>query len=137
MKKLLSVTIVLMPCFLSAVNVLANDYGVAPCYNNVSDTFTDFSIDSNGKASVYVSFDGYSGVTTGATISVKLEKKILWWWSDVDNASWSDEVSGSTFSTTHTIQLSSGGTYRCTYEYQIRGTGGATDTITGEIECKY
>ena len=132
MRKILCFALVVIFCFLTVVQASA----ITPRYNNVNQISTEFNISSSGKAIVYVSYSGIEGETTGATITTKIEKKFLWWWNDVDNASWVDQASGASFSTTHSVNLSSGGTYRCTYEYNIYGTG-ATDVISGEIEREY
>ena len=132
MRKILCFALAVVFCLLTVVQASE----ITPRYNNVNQIITDFNISSSGRATVYVSYSGTDGVTTGATITTKIEKKFLWWWNDVDNASWVDQVSGADFLTTHSVNLSSGGTYRCTYEYNIYGTG-ATDVISGEIEREY
>ncbi|MBQ2810005.1 MAG: hypothetical protein IJF11_03840 [Clostridia bacterium] len=136
MKKLLCVLLVAIFSFSLAIQVLAADSLIMPRYNNVDYVNTEFNISDSGKAIVRVQYMGIEGETTGATITTKIEKKFLWWWNDVDDASWTDQATGYNFSTTHSVDLSSGGTYRCTYEYSIYGTG-ATDEISGEIEREY
>ena len=137
MKKTLAITFVIIFCFLMIVPVAATESGVMPRYNNVFKENTYFYITSGGEAQVTLNFVGYEGVTTGATITSKIQKKTLWWWSDVDGASWTDEVSGYQFATVHYFNLSKSATYRLVYEYQIRGAGGATDVISGELEDKF
>ena len=137
MKKALAVILTLVFCFLMVIPAFATETAVTPRYNNVVKDNTRFYITSDGEAQVRLEFIGYEGITTGATITTKIQKKVLWWWNDVDGASWTDEVSGYEFSTTHYYNLSKSATYRLVYEYQIRGTGGATDVISGELEDKF
>ena len=136
MKKILSTIIcliVLVGCI--PISAFAAEPGIAPYYNNVQRTDTDFFIEDNGVATVCVSFNGFVGETTGATIVTKIEKRfLLLFWTDVET--WTDEVSGCYYSTSHSTTVKSG-TYRATVEYTIRGTGGASDVITDELEYKY
>lgn len=116
-------------------NTLAAESGITPYYNNTMNTLTDFYISENGVATVHISFNGYGGETTGATINTKIEKRfLLVFWSDV--ASWTDEVSGYYYTNEHSINVKKG-TYRATVEYTIRGTGGEPDVIVDELEYTY
>ena len=80
---------------------------------------------------------GYTNYATGATITCKIEKKTLWWWSDVDGAEWIDSVEGSSNIVEHTYQLSKTGKYRLTYEITVYGTAGNPDVISNTIEKEY
>lgn len=118
-----------------------DDYVAMPRFNNTATTNTDFTIDGNGKATIQVSFVGYEGITTGATIKVKLQKKFLFFfWQDVDIGTNGKvlqyEVTGDYCFNSYTLSLSKG-TYRVQAEYEIRGTGGSADVITEEVECSY
>ena len=137
MKKTLAITFVIIFCFLMMVPVTATETGVTPRYNNTISNYTNFYITSGGEAQVTLSYEGYEGITTGATITSKIQKKTLWWWNDVDGASWTDEVIGDSILVEHFFNLSKSATYRLVYEYQIRGTGGTTDVISGELEDKF
>lgn len=142
MKKILSLIaslVLILGCFASVAS--AADNGITPYLNNVSRTYSDFYIDDNGKATVTVSYTGYAGVTTGATITTKLQKRfLLFFWNDVDigtaNNEWVDETTATNYSNSHSINVSSG-TYRVQIEYVIRGTGGTNDTVNTEIEAEY
>lgn len=117
------------------------DSGITPYYNNVGYTNSSFVIDENGNANVAISYIGYEGVTTGATITTTLEKKhLLFFWKDVivgnGTNGWVDVPSGFTFSTTHSVNVSSG-TYRVKIKFEIMGSGGETDVITKQHEAKY
>lgn len=135
MKKILSAivcVIVLIGCI--PLSVFASE-AITPYYNNVVRQSTLFDIDENGIATVKASYVGQSGVTTGATIKTKIQKRfLLVFWSDV--ASWTDEATGHYYSNTHSTTVESG-YYRAQVEYTIRGTGGDSDVITDELEYSY
>ena len=104
--------------------------------NNTNYTNTSFDISNDGIATVGVRYDGYSNVTTSATISITIEKRnLLFFWSDV--VSDTITVSGDYYSNELTYQLDGTGTYRCTVEYVVSGTGGADDVITFEDTKTY
>lgn len=116
-------------------------YEVMPRLNNTAITNTGFVIDDNGTATIKVSYIGYEGITTGATIKVKLQKKFLFFfWQDVDLGSNGNmlqyEVVGDNYFNAYTLSLSKG-TYRIQVEYEIRGSGGSADVLTEEIERTY
>jgi len=109
---------------------------VAPYYNNVDGTQSSFSIDENGYATLAVPYIGYPGITTGATITIKLQKRGAFglYWSDVnltgDDATDNMIVINSNevaFSKSYGIQLNFTGTYRAVINYTIYGTAGAAD----------
>ena len=103
--------------------------GITPYYNNTDRTDTEFSISDTGKATVSVSYEGYPDLTTGATISVKIEKRnLLIFWNEVVNDVYyfREESHAETF----VYQLEKTGTYRCTVDYLITGTSGLDDEIT-------
>ena len=100
-----------------------------PLNNNSNLIQTEFSISDTGDAAVVVNYEGYPNVTTGATISIKIEKRnLLVFWSDVIEDT--IVVNGSHYANELHYQLNKTGTYRCTVEYVISGTGGADDVIT-------
>ncbi|MBO5312837.1 MAG: hypothetical protein J6B29_02615 [Clostridia bacterium] len=137
MKKTTTVLLVIIMLLTMSITVFANNYDVMPCFNNTITTNTNFSIDENGLATVSLRYFGYQNITTGATITCKIQMKVSSSWTDVAGASWTDEVSGSTYITSHPFQLTSKGTYQLVYEYVIRGTGGADDVISNTIEKTY
>ncbi len=123
--------------FAMALPVFATENQVTPRYNNTGSTETVFLIDEDGVASVSFTCIGYKGITTRIVVETKIEKKFLWWWNDVDGASWTDESNVHYCSNAHSIQLSKSGTYRLTITYTVYGSGGEADVITREIEEKY
>ena len=128
-------------CFGITVNAAAREDIVLPMYNNTAVATTTFNINENGVASVSVSYGGKYGQSVSAVITSKIQKNESGTWVDVDidqpNNQWVDESSMSFYSTTHTHQLTSRGTYRAVVVYEISGTGGATDVIERTIEKTY
>ena len=103
--------------------------GISPYYNNMEYTQTSFSISDSGTALVSVQYEGTPDVTIGATITVKIEKRnLLIFWNEVVNDVYyfREESHAETF----VYQLEKTGTYRCTVDYLISGTGGLDDEIT-------
>ena len=136
MKKFLAfcLTLVFVLTFIHPVPVLASD--IMPRYNNTSETTTAFDITNTGEAIVSMHYIGYSGVTTGATIEIKIEKRnLLVFWKDI--ATETITVDGYYYTNELYYQLSDTGTYRCTVEYTIYGTGGSADVVTFEDTVKY
>ena len=121
------------------VSAFANDSVVTPYWNNVIRVTYNFDINSNGKATITVSYIGYSGMT-GATITSKIQKRQTnGTWADVDidtaNNEQVDTSSNITFTTSHSVTVSRG-TYRALIDYEIRGSK-PTDTISDIIERTY
>lgn len=137
MKKLLSLFMTILVCTSMILPTYASNEGIAPCYNNTASASADFSINDTGLAIITLSYMGYPDYATDATITCKIEKKVLWWWSDVDDASWVDNVTGSYNVVQHEYQLSKTGKYRLSYEFVINGTAGASDVISSTIEGEY
>lgn len=146
MKKALSLficCIIFIGCFQTASLAYDGEASqITPYNNNTISTNVSFVISDDGIATIILNYVGYQGTTTGATITTKLQKKfLLFFWQDVDIGTadnvWVDESSDYRYSTSHSIALSKKGTYRVQVEYQIRGTGGATDVITLEKEAEY
>ena len=143
MKKI-SICLLCMLMLFSYVTVpaAAANEGIMPCYNNVIETSTDFSISESGVAEVGISYDGITGVTTGATITTKIQKRSLGLiWTKVDigttNNEWVDIARLADYSTFHRVTLPGTGTYRVVVEYEITGTGGATDVIEDIQTAEY
>ena len=132
--------IILICCFMmvlsiSTVGVSASNYDISLCSNNVGNTDSVFYIDDNGEAAVSVGYFGYPGITTGATITTKLQKQNGSSWDDV--IEWTDGATGFMFSNEHILQLYERGTYRVQIEYVVSGSGGADDVITEEYFQTY
>ena len=141
MKKLLSVLFLLI-FFGNGITTYASAYGSAtPYLNNSSNTRSEFTIDDNGNAEVVVRYWGIQGVTTGATITTKIQKRfLLVFWNDVDigtpNNEWIDESTAVSYSNVHSVSVPKGN-YRVKIKYVIRGTNGSDDVIEETLEAKY
>lgn len=125
----------------SAVHAHAAEIAT-PYYNNVVTTDTAAVISSSGKLTARYSYDGKEDVTTKAVITTYVEKKVLGlFWSRVDigttDDEWVDTIYDHAYTGSHSVQLSSEGTYRVTFIFVIYGTGGAADEITSEKELVY
>ena len=137
MKKFLSLFLMVLMCMSMVLPIYAADEMVTPRYNNTFSTGANFSINSSGLATITLNYMGFTDIATDATITCKIEKKFLWWWNDVDGASWVDYVVGCDNVVQHTFQLSKTGTYRLSYEFVINGSGGSSDVISSTIENEY
>lgn len=144
LKKLLSLILanVLLLLIASIPVKAAIKEEIAPCYNNVISADTLVSISSSGIIKVTNSYTGASSVTSKAVITTYIEKRTLGiFWSRVDigqtNDEWVDTIYNYKYSSSHSVQLPSTGTYRVNVEYVIYGSGGSADTITRQIEKNY
>ncbi|MBQ7290151.1 MAG: hypothetical protein IJW76_00300 [Clostridia bacterium] len=120
---------VLLLTFVFQTIAFAGD--VSTCNNNTLSTSTSFTISSVGKATVTYSYDGYTNIATGATITIVLEKRnFLFFWNEVltDTVTVNEER----YLDALICHLTEKGTYRCKVTYVISGTAGADDVITFE-----
>lgn len=125
---------VFMLSALISPSVLAD--GISLYNNNTDTTTTRFTISNTGDARVFIDYKGYPNITTSATISVKIEKRVLLaFWDEVIERTFT--VTGESYSTTLIIPLDKTGTYRCTVTYTISGTGGADDEIVFQDTASY
>ena len=139
-RRILSVFMLII--ILSTIVLTVAAAGVQPRLNNTAGTSTNFTITSAGKATISACYDGYRGVTTGATITSYIEKRTLGlFWTKVDigqpNNEWVDVSTDYYDAFGHEFWLEDTGTYRATVVYEISGTGGATDVIEYEQERTY
>lgn len=140
MKRILTIiltTVFLFTLVVIPVSAVNYDDQIAPCFNNTIQATSNFNISESGLATVNLKYIGYPNTATGATITCSIEKSTSSGWVTVSGASWTDEVTGFTNTVQHTVQLTSRGTYRMVYEYEIRGTGGAADIISDTIQKTY
>ena len=77
MKRIASIILATIFCLMLIVPASALENGVTPRYSNTCTTSSDFYISSDGKADICLSYIGYQGVTTGATITSKIQKKTI------------------------------------------------------------
>ena len=134
MKKYICLLFVFL--FVALVPFSVSAIGTMTRTNNVYSADTRFTISDGGDATITLSYEGYPNITTGATISVKIEKRVLFaFWDEVVSRTFT--VTGEQYYTSLIYQLDKKGTYKCTVEYVISGAGGADDVITYEAEQKY
>ena len=115
-------------------SVFASD--VSLFNNNTSLNYISFTITDSGEARVAYQYEGYSDITTGAEITIKIEKRnFLFFWTDVVEET--IVITGESYIGMYKYQLSKTGTYKCTVTYRVSGTGGADDVITFEDTKTY
>ena len=139
-KKLLSLAFAILILCISIVPVYAVD-APTPRFNNTATTESTFVIYDDGLAGVCAMYIGYDNITTFACIQIKIERKVLFWWSDVENG-WTDntyvtELWGVENAVEYFLQLEKKGTYRAIVTYTINGLGGDSDIITSVLEYDY
>jgi len=136
LKKKFCLLFVLVFVFVSIAQFSVLASGIMPLNNNTNLTKTKFSISDTGEAVVSLNYEGYPNVTTGATISIKIEKRnLLFFWADVVEETIT--VNNYYYANELYYQFENTGTYRCTVEYVVSGTGGADDIITFEDTKTY
>lgn len=136
MKRKISIALVLTFVFVSVFQFCLLADNMSLYNNNTGMTWTCFTISSDGTANVFVEYDGYPNITTGATINVTIKKRtLLLFWSEV--VSDSITVIGDSYANEFYYQLEDKGTYKCNVEYIVSGTGGADDVIPFEDTAVY
>ena len=135
MKRLIALILCIVIFVTTTVTVYADS--IQPFSNNVGSTNTTFTISSSGLATVKNTYNGITGVTQSSEIVTKVQKKFGLIWITVDNGSWTDTSTSTNFSKSHSVQLSSTGTYRAHVVFTVSGTGGSDDKITKNIEKTY
>lgn len=135
MKRFLTFLVTLVIALTATVSAYASS--VTPLANNNVDTKVYFSVSSSGQATVNVKCVALSTKFTSATIETKVQKKVGLIWVTVDNGSWTDTTKSKNFSKSHSVQLSSKGTYRAHVKFTVSGTGGSDDEVTSNVEKTY
>lgn len=135
MKRVISVILCLITFFITTLTVYASE--IQPFSNNVGSTNTVFSISSSGLATVKNTYSDSLNRVTSAKVVTKVQKKVGLIWVTVDGGSWTDNSTATSFSKSHSVQLSSTGTYRAHVVFTISGTGGSDDKITKNVEKTY
>ena len=134
--KRISFILALCIIFSFGLNVIASaeEYSISPRLNNADNIQCSFTV-QNDLAIATVSVIGYNSVTSKITANVKLEKRALFglWWTDVDEWTQSTNNANQTFEFTKSV---GGGTYRCTFEVTVEGSGGSADVYTKELTAK-
>ena len=133
-RKLCIILICVMMMAIIPKSVFASD--ISLFNNNTAMDSTTFTITASGEARVSYEYDGYEGITTGAEITIKIEKRnFLFFWTDIVEET--IVITGESYTGMYKYQLSKTGTYKCTVTYRVSGTGGADDVITFEDTKTY
>lgn len=135
MKKIIALILCFITLFTVTITAYASD--IQLFYNNVDNVSTTFSISNSGKGTVTNTYSGITGTTKKVTIETKIQKKFGLIWITVSDGSWTDTTTATSYSKSHSVQLSSTGTYRAHVEFTISGTGGSDDEITKNVERTY
>lgn len=135
MKKIISTMLCWIVLFTTTLTVYAAE--IQPFSNNVGMTNTVFNISSSGLATIKNTYSDSMNRVKSAKIVTKVQKKVGLIWVTVSKGSWTDTSTATSYSKSHSIQLSSKGTYRAHVEFTISGTGGSDDKITKNVEKVY
>ena len=136
MKRKLSLTLSLIMLLLAILPTYIFAYDVSLYNNHTATTATSFIISDSGEAIVTYEFEGYKGITAGAVMSIKIEKRnLLFFWNEIVDDCF--VVAGESGMGCRDYQLTSKGTYRCTVTYRVSGTTGVDDLITFEDTKTY
>lgn len=136
MIKRFSLFLCLVMCFCStALNVQAEeDYGIMPLYSYTHNASSNISITSAGKATAAVYCMGYNGEVKKISAKTCIQKKFGLIWTKVNIGTsdnyWYDTTTDYSLATSHSVNLSSSGTYRAKTTYTVYGTDGGTEQIT-------
>lgn len=133
-KRIISVALAIVLCFCMGLGVQAedsvaalstdNDSLVQPCYEYANTVATSLT-SSDGKAACSANLTGLSSVTK-IKITMTLQKKTLFWWSEV--TTWTTTVEGRVASLYKTKTVESD-TYRVKAVYVVY-SGSASEEIT-------
>lgn len=135
MKKFIAFFLGLAVLFAATTTAYASD--IQPCSNNVDRVRTTLIISDSGVATVKNIYYGIKGITQSAKIVTKIQKKVGVIWVTVSDGSWTDNSTATSYSKSHSVQLSSKGTYRAHVVFIISGSGGSDDKITKNSENTY
>lgn len=135
MKKVIAVILCLVTFFAATLTAYASE--IQPFSNNVGSTNTVFTISNSGLATVKNTYSDSLNRVTSAKVVTKVQKKVGLIWVTIDGGSWTDTSTATSFSKSHSVQLSSTGTYRAHVVFTISGLGGSDDKITKNVEKTY
>ena len=128
--------------FVEFIKVPVSASDATPYYNNVIQTVSSFSIDSNGEGEIYASYTGFPGITDSVTVTIKIQKRSLGLvWTKVDIGTDNNKIVVTSTNVndefTYYVQLNSTGNYRAVITYEISGSGGSDDTIKDICTAEY
>ena len=126
--------VVVLPTF-------AEDTTPSPRLNTVMNITHQFYIDSNGVAEVLSEYYGYSSYFVSASITVKIQKRVLGvFWQTVDIGEpdnvWTYTSTEYASGFVRSTQLTDKGTYRAVFTYSFVGTNG-NDELEEKVTYTY
>lgn len=134
MKKIVSVLLLLS----IIIAVACPTYAAEPRYANANNLLVTISVNSSGKATVFVKMYGCASLTQ-SHITTYIEKKVGSTWTRVDigtvNDVWECDSTSTTVIKTYTAQLSSTGEYRAVAEFTL--TGSTVEEVTKTATTSY
>ncbi len=142
-KRSFAVFLALVMMSLATVSSFAQeDYGIAPCYDNVDNCICDFNIYGANDAQVYVRYIGNSSNLSQVRMTVKIQKKVLLlFWDTIEigepNNEWIATSSNVNDSFNRTFSVSETGTYRAVFTVEFFGNNGSVDVIETKVESEY
>lgn len=129
---MLFMTFIMSICSLT-MTAYAKDDTIMPMYDYTSIASSSIGI-SNGYATAGVQCTGYQGTTKKITAETCIQKKFGLIWIKVDIGTsddcWYDSTTNYYLKTSHSVKLSSSGTYRAKTVYVVTGNDGKSETIT-------
>ena len=97
-------------------------------YTYVNNVYNSFDIE-NGTAKLNTHYYAVALPEIRAEISITLQHRFLFWWSDVSGGTWNDTVYGSTGGVEHSLALSQYGDFRAVINVKVYGSGSDYDEI--------
>lgn len=136
LKKRISVVmglVMLLSCSLTCFAFATEEAEIQPYYTNTKSVDTILSI-SGGNASCVARLTGISGKTTKVTITMTLEKKVLFWWSEQET--WTQTFNSYNGTLSKNYSGANSGTYRVTAEYVAYSSSGSETISDTSAEVK-
>ena len=113
--------IMLLSCNVMCFALVAEETEIQPYYTYTDSVNTMLRI-SDGTATCVSAISGKTG-TTNVKITMTLEKKVLFWWSEKET--WTQTFNSKNGTLSKTYSGADSGTYRITAEYIAYGTSGS------------
>lgn len=125
--------ILLLSCNLTCFALSTKETDIQPYYTYTNLVSTTLSI-SNGTAICKAKLTGKTGTTTKVKITMTLEKKVLFWWSEKET--WTQTFNNYNGTLSKTYSGADSGTYRITAEYIAYGSSGSETINDTSAEVK-
>ena len=124
--------IMLLSCNVTCFALAAGGTEIQPYYTYTESVNTMLKI-SNGTATCVSSILGKTG-TTKVKITMTLEKKVLFWWSEKET--WTQTFNSKNGTLSKTYSVADSGTYRITAEYVAYSSSGSETINDTSAEVK-